>query len=147
MFKAIKIRIYPNQDQEIYISKLLGSCRFLFNNCLAYKIEEYNINKKSVTFGELGKHLTDLKTKEEYLWLKESHSKVLQQTLINLESSYKNFFKNGNGFPKFKSKKDNKQSCRFPNDAIIGLNGNRINIIRPLSNIYFKCFQIYRRKS
>ena len=142
MLKAIKIRIYPNQDQESYISKLLGSCRFLFNNCLAYKIEQYNINKKSITFGELGKYLTELKSIEEYSWLKESHSKVLQQTLINLDVAYKNFFKNGNGFPKFKSKKDNKQSCRFPVDAISKIKGNRINIIKPLSNIHFKCSKL-----
>jgi len=137
--KAIKIKIYPNQEQQIYINRLLGSCRFLYNSCLAYKIEQYHTSKKSINFSELGKYLIELKSKEEYSWLKESHSKVLQQTLINLETSYKNFFKNGNGFPKFKCKKDNKQSCRFPNDAIIGLNGNRINIIKQLKNIHFKC--------
>ena len=52
MLKTIKIRIYPNKEQEIYISKLLGSCRFVYNNILAYKIKEYNENKKSVSFGE-----------------------------------------------------------------------------------------------
>ena len=138
MLKAIKIRIYPNQEQEIYITKLLGSCRFLFNNCLAYKISEYN-QKHSVTFGELGKYLIELKSREEYSWLRESHSKVLQQTLINLDIAYKNFFKNGFGFPNFKSKKDNKQSCRFPLDAISKINGNRINIIKQLKDIHFKC--------
>ena len=139
MVKAIKIRIYPNTNQENYIAKLLGSCRFLYNNCLNYKIEEYNANKKSISFSELGKHLTYLKSLEQYSWLKESHSKVLQQTLINLDIAYKNFFKNGKGFPRFKSKKDNKQSCRFPIDAIGKLKGNRINIIKPLSNILYKC--------
>jgi len=139
MLKAIKIRVYPNLEQQVYISKLLGSCRFLFNNCLAHKIEEFNKNNKSLSFSELGKYLVELKSVEEYKWLKESHSKVLQQTLINLDTAYKNFFKNGNGFPKFKSKKDNKYSCRFPNDAIGKIKGNRINIIKPLSNIHFKC--------
>ena len=137
MLKAIKIRIYPNEEQEIYISKLLGSSRFIYNKLLSYKIEEYNTNKCSVNFAELGKKLTNLKF--EFTWLKESHSKVLQQSLINLEFAYNSFFKNGNGFPKFKSKKNNKQSCRFPSDAIIGLKGNIINIIRPLSGIHFKC--------
>ena len=42
-------------------------------------------------------------------------------------------------FPKYKSKKDNKQSCRFPKDAISGIKGNRINIIKPLKDIHFKC--------
>ena len=70
--------------------------------------------------------------------MKESHSKVLQQTIINLEKAYKGFFINGNGFPKFKSKK-NVQSCRFPSDALSGVNGNRINIIKKLWDIHFKC--------
>ena len=139
MLKAIKIRIYPDTDQITYINKLLGTCRFIYNNCLSYKIKEYNTNKKTIGFKELGLFLTDLKKNESYPWIKESHSKVLQQSLINLEAAYKSFFKNGTGFPKFKSKHNNKQSCRFPSDAIIGLNGNRINIIKQLSNINFDC--------
>ena len=70
--------------------------------------------------------------------MKESHSKVLQQSLINLETAYKNFFKSGSGFPKFKSKHQN-QSCRFPVDAISGVKGNRINIINALKDIHYKC--------
>jgi len=139
MLKAIKIRIYLNNEQKVYISKLLGSCRFVYNNCLAYRIEKYNQEKITIGFAELGKYLTELKKKEEYVWLKDSHSKVLQQTLINLEYAYKSFFKNDMGFPKFKSKKDNKQSCRFPVDAIGGICGNRINIIKTLKDIHYKC--------
>jgi putative transposase len=137
MLKAIKIRLYPNNDQMIYMNKLLGSCRFVYNNILAYKISEYNNNKHSVSFGEAGKYL--IKLKENNKWLKEAHSKVLQQSLINLEQAYKSFFKNSNGFPKFKSRKETKQSCRFPDQAISSINGNRINIIKVLKDIHFKC--------
>ena len=136
MLKAIKIRLYPSDEQIIYINKLLGTSRFVYNQCLNYKISEYELTKKSIGFGELGKKLTSLKT--EFEWIKESHSKVLQQQLINLNEAYKNFFKSGSGFPKFKSKHQ-KQSCRFPLDAISGVNGNRINIINALKDIHFKC--------
>lgn len=139
MLKTIRLQIYPNEEQKTYIAKLLGSCRFIYNNCLAYKIEKYNNEKTSIGFKDLGKYLTELKKNEEYSWLKDSHSKVLQQTLINLEYAYKSFFRNGYGFPKFKSKKNNKQSCRFPVDAIGKIYGNRINIILPLKSIHFKC--------
>jgi putative transposase len=80
-----------------------------------------------------------MKKEKEYEWIKESHSKVLAQSLVNLETAYKSFYKNNHGFPKFKSKKDNKQSCRFPSDAIMGINGNRINLTRILKDIHFKC--------
>ena len=103
MLKSIKIRLYPNEDQIVYISKLLGSSRLVYNKCLEYKIKEYNENKKSVSFGDICKFLVTIKNDNEFL--KKSHSKVLQQTLINLQGAYNNFFKNGQGFPKFKSKK------------------------------------------
>ncbi len=139
MLKAIKIQIYPNETQKSYINNLLGTCRFVYNNCLAYRIDSYNNDKSTIGFTQLGKYLTNLKTKDEFSWIKNSHSKVLQQVLINLDIAYKSFFKNGNGFPNFKSKRDNKQSCRFPIDAIGKIYGNRINIILPLKNIHFKC--------
>jgi putative transposase len=137
MLKGIKIRLYLNEEQEDYVKNLLGTSRFIYNNLLSYKIERYNKEKYNVSFSELGKELVKLKS--EYEWVKNSHSKVLQQSLINLEKAYKSFFKNGNGFPKFKSKHDNKQSCRFPNDAISSIKGNRINIIKKLKDIHFKC--------
>lgn len=136
MLKSIKIRLYPNNEQIIYMNKLFGCSRFIYNKCLDYKINEYKNNGKSTTLKDTGKYLTTIKS--EFEWIKESHSKVLQQSLINLERSYKNFFKNGRGFPKFKSK-HNKQSVRFPKDAIMGFSGNRINIIKDLKNIHFKC--------
>jgi len=134
--KAIKIKLYLSSEQVSYINNLIGCSRFVYNNCLAYKIQKYNEEKISIGFGELGKFLTNLKS--EHAWLKDVHSKVLQQSLINLEYSYKNFFKNGMGFPNFK-KKNQKQSCRFPVDAIMGINGNRINLIRQLKDIHYKC--------
>jgi len=137
MLKAIKVRIYPNSEQEQYIARLMGTCRFVYNNLLAHKIEQYNASKKTVSFGELGKKLVALKG--EFEWIKDSHSKVIQQSLINLEAAYKSFFKNGIGFPRFKSKHDPRQSCRFPVDAIMGIRGNRIDVIRPLSDVLFRC--------
>ncbi len=137
MLKAIKIRIYPDKEQEKYIRNLLGTSRFIYNFMLSYKINEYKDNKKSITYSQTSKKLTEIKN--EYKWMRNVHSKVIQQTLINLNQAYKNFFKSNRGFPKFKSKKDNNQSCRFPKDAISGINGNRINIIKQLSDIHFKC--------
>lgn len=136
MLKAIKVRLYPSDDQVVYLNKLFGCSRFIYNKCLNYKIETYENQKKSTSIKETGKVLTSLK--DEFTWIKESHSKVLQQTLINLESAYKNFFREKRGFPNYKSKHSN-QSVRFPVDAISGIHGNRINIINALKDIHFKC--------
>ena len=137
MLKAIKIRLYPNIEQTNYINNLLGCSRFVYNNILNYRINEYKTNNKSVSFGEQGKKLVQLKS--EFEWLKDVHSKVLRQSLIDLNKAYNSFFKNGSGYPKFKSKHNNKLSCRFPSDAVSSVKGNRINIIKKLSNIHYKC--------
>ncbi len=59
-------------------------------------------------YKETGKMLknTPAQYKNEYTWLKEVDSLALANTQLNLEKTYKNFFRNKSvGFPKFKSKK------------------------------------------
>ena len=157
MLKAIKIRIYLNTVQEEFISKQLGCCRFIYNKLLDYKKIQYEQNKHSVSLSQLGKYLTNLKKQEDYLFLNEVYAKCLNQTMMDLIKAYDNFFKQHNGYPKFKSKKDTKQSCRFPNDVFNRKNyvcnkikGNRITLINQLKNILFKCSrkdEIYLNKN
>ena len=137
MLKAIKIRIYPSAEQVNFIDKQLGCCRFVYNNCLAFRKDSYQNEHISVSSSEAVKHITVLKKDNE--WLKDVHSKVLQQSVRDMNQAYDNFFKLHRGFPKFKSKHDNRQSCRFPKDAFIGVRGNRIDLIKALKDIHFKC--------
>jgi hypothetical protein len=61
--------------------------------------------------------------------------------------SYKNFFVNGSGFPKFKSKHDNKQSCRFPEEAISSNNdysSGKLTLTKSLKNVKFRCSDEYK---
>lgn len=114
MLKAYKYRIYPNKEQEDIINKTIGSCRFVFNHYLAKRRFAYENYKISLNYNS---NANDLKwLKGQYPWLKEVDSISLQQTLKDLDQAYKNFFrrvKQGEGgFPKFKSKKNNKQSFR-----------------------------------
>ena len=137
MLKAIKIRIYPNSEQVIYINKQLGCCRFVYNQCLDYRKTSYENEHKSIGSSDSIKYIVALKDK--YAWLKEVHSKVLQQSVRDMNQAYENFFKLHRGYPKFKAKHDNNQSCRFPKDAFIGVHGNRIDLIKTLKDIHFKC--------
>jgi putative transposase len=75
----------------------------------------YKAEKKTISRFEQDKSLTALK--KELEWLKEADSTALQAVIQNLEFAYQNFFrrvKNGEkpGFPKFKSKRDNKKSYK-----------------------------------
>lgn len=148
MLKAIKIRLYPKKEQIAYINKQFGCCRFVYNQCLAYRKDSYEKESISISSSDSINHIVELKSK--YEWLKEVHSKVLQQSVRNMNQAYDNFYKLHKGYPKFKSKKDNNQSCRFPKDAFIGVRGNRIDLIRALSDIHFKCSrkdEIYLNKN
>ena len=45
MLKAIKVRLYLNNEQVNTINSLLGSYRFVFNQCLDYKKTRYETDK------------------------------------------------------------------------------------------------------
>lgn len=149
MLKTIKVRIYPKGDQRKFIANQLGCCRKVYNMLLDYKKTEYETNNHSVAEKELNKYLTTLKT--ELTYLNNVHSKVLQQSMRDLNQAFDNFFrgiKTGRniGYPEFKSKHDNEQSCRFPSDLFNRkiyvcdkVKGNRITLCKSLQKIHFKC--------
>ena len=137
MLKAIKIRLYPSKEQVVFINKQLGCCRFVYNQCLSYRKASYETYNRSITSTQTINHIVELKN--EFQFLKEVHSKVLQQSVIDLNKSFDNFFKKLSNYPNFKSKKDNRKSCRFPKDAFIGIRGNRIDLIKVLKDIHIKC--------
>ena len=80
MLRAIKIRLYPNKEQELKLNKVLGCYRFVYNQMLALKQQEYNDNKKSLGLTDLSKyfHGTLLKD-EQYSWLKEQKAKSIRK--------------------------------------------------------------------
>jgi len=149
MLRAIKIRLYPNKQQEIYISKLLGCYREVYNLSLNYKMEQYTLSGITANMKSIGNEFHNNWTKnEEFYYLNEHNTKVMKQAIINMLDSYKRFFVNGSGFPKFKSKHDNRQSCRFPSEAISKRNdycSNRLTLISQLKDVKFKCSDEYKK--
>jgi putative transposase len=133
MLRAYKYRIYPNKKQQELINKTIGCCRFVYNYYLNKKIELYKTEQKSIDYNACANDLKNLKN--QYEWLKEVDSISLQQTLKDLDTAYQNFFrriKNGEkqvGFPKFKTKKNPKQSYRTQNvNNNIEIKGNKIKL-------------------
>lgn len=119
MIRAVKIRLYPTAHQTTQINKLLECNRVVYNKTLDRKIKQYkehNITENRTTLSYWFHH--ELLTNPEFVYLKEQNKKVLQQAIMDMLTAYKYFFEQHTGYPKFKSKHDNKQSCRFPIDAI-----------------------------
>lgn len=125
VIKGYKYRIYPNEEQKVQINKTFGCCRFVYNHFLAMRIELYKTKQKSMSKTECNNYCNQ-KLKKEYPWLKEVDKFALTNSIYNLDNAYQNFFreiKKGNanqGFPKFKSKKNNHKSYRtnFTNNNI-----------------------------
>lgn len=131
MLKACKIRLYPNKQQKQIISSQIGGNRYIYNRMLALKIyayKKFGINLKNF---DLTKHATKLRNRTKTSWLKEVDSQSLQQSIANMDTAYKNFFrrvKNGGavGFPKFKSKHHSKQSFQYPQRVKLNDDMNKI---------------------
>ena len=141
-----KIRLYPNVTQATQINKLLGCYRVVYNQCLNRKIKSYEENKISENQTTLGHFIHhELLKDDNFLWLREQNTKVLKQALIDMLNAYKNFFEKHTGYPKFKSKKDNKQSCRFELGAISKKNiytDYKLSLAN-IKNVKFRCSKKY----
>ena len=146
MLRAIKIRLYPTASQTTQINKLLGSCRVVYNKALDRKInqyKQYNISENRTTLSHWFHH--ELLNNPDFEYLKEQNTKVLKQPIMDMITAFDRFFKLHTGYPKFKSKHNNKQSCRFPIDAISKRNdytSYKLSLAN-IKNIKFSCNKKY----
>ena len=123
--KAYKFRIYPNKEQQEKIIRNFGCSRFVYNFFLDLRINLYDDEKKSLSYKDCSKLLTGLK--DDFPWLRDADSTCLQTSLRDLDTAYKNFFRDKSiGFPKFKSKR-HRQSYRMVNNHdSVRIEGNRV---------------------
>ena len=111
MNRAYKYRIYPNEEQKALMEKTFGCVRFIYNKMLQDRIAIYEKYKNDKELLQKQKYPLPASYKEKYPWLKEVDSLALANAQMNLQSAYRNFFKNNHfKFPKFKSKHNNKNS-------------------------------------
>ena len=109
MKKTFQFRIYPNKNQEVKLNRTLSTCRHLYNNALAERKRQSELNELMRDFGifpwgkpewinyyDQADELTETKTPYQ----KEVFSQVLQNVLKRVDRSFKNFY-NGFGYPRF----------------------------------------------
>ena len=135
MLKAYKYRIYPTEEQKVYLNKTFDCARFIYNQMLGDRIKSYQENKDKDI--KAIKYPTPAQYKKKYEWLKEVDSLALANAQMNLDKAYKNFFRDKSvGFPKFKSKKTNRFSYTTNNqNGTIRIEGNYIKIPKLKSKI------------
>jgi putative transposase len=114
MLKVVKVRLYPNSQQEEALSQSFGNCRWLWNYCLNLMNETYKETGKGLSGYQIKKQMPQLKG--EYEWLKLTYSQCLQSVCLNLGVAFNNFFERRTGYPSFKSK-HGKQSIQYPQNV------------------------------
>ena len=136
--KAYKYRIYPTEEQKIFINKTFGCVRLVYNLMLNDRIKAYEESKGNPD--KKLKYPTPAKYKKEYEFLKEVDSLALANAKMNLDKAYKNFFRDKTiGFPRFKSKKNPVQSYTTNNqNGTVNIVGKHIKIPKLKSLIKIK---------
>ncbi len=117
--KALKVRIYPSEEQKVILNKTFGCCRVVYNERLAEHINYSDTYKDSLSKPKFKGTLPKELREKKYPWLGEDTiAEALIQSQRNCEQAYSNFFKSRKGQrkgrkvgrPKYKSKKSHKDS-------------------------------------
>ena len=128
MNKALKVRLYPSESQEQLLLQTFGCCRLVFNAHLQERNEFYinkilplkNTNASQNEINDKYKEFKYSDLKAQFPFLHEVSSQALCQSVRDCDAAFINFFKSAKGkiagerrgFPKFKSRKDSRQSYR-----------------------------------
>lgn len=128
MIKAYKYRLRPNGEQRIFFEKSFDCARYVYNWALSKRIEAYQQRKERLSCVDLCKMLTNLKKEEDKLWLNEVSAECLQQSIRNMDSAFTHFFREKKGFPKYKSKKNDRKSYKAILNVHIDFETSRIKL-------------------
>lgn len=131
-----KFRLYPTDEQKVFLSKVFGCCRLVYNHFLNDKQTQYKETKSSDNYNTQQAKLTQLRKTEEYGFLNEMPLQVLQASLRNMHTAFDRFYKHKGGYPNYKSKRD-KQSFKISQPKTFHIKDNKLHIPKLKSGI--KC--------
>ncbi len=132
--KSYKFRLYPNKTQQGLLRQFFGAKRFVWNACLSWRTGWYQAYGESVNGIDYSRIVTRLKKHTHYAWLKAVPASILQQGLRDQDKAFQRFFKEGAGYPKFKSR-HHQQSIRFTLDQRTIMNNYRAGTLLKLTGL------------
>ncbi len=112
--KVYRFRMEPNTAQRQALMRLAATRRFVWNWALDRRKAYHAEHGKTIPAAILSAELTALKQQPGMAWLKEADSQALQQTLVDLDRAFRNFFEKRARFPRFKSRKRDTPRFRIP---------------------------------
>jgi putative transposase len=114
--QAVKVRLYPTDEQKQMLAQHFGCARWWWNYGLNQCIETYKATGFGLSQSGLNSMLPALKKDKETEWLGECYSQVLQSVSLNLSRAYQNFFEGRAKYPRFKSYR-HRQSIQYPQNV------------------------------
>lgn len=112
MFLSHKIEIKPNSATKKLFESYFGYSRFCFNKSLEIWNRMYDSGEKP-NKRLVRNELVSYKKTEDFAWMKEYNSYVLKTAVEDLDAGFQKFFKKISFKPKFKSRKQSKDSFRI----------------------------------
>lgn len=125
MHRSYRFRLYPTPSQTPLLEKHFGCVRWVYNWGLQMKTEHYQTTGKALSVFDLNALLPDLKRTADTCWLKEVNAQSLQCALRNLDTAFTRFFREKEGYPKFKARR-NYASFQAPQRVVIDWGAQRI---------------------
>lgn len=107
--RAIKYRIHPSEEQMTQLLQTFGCVRKVFNAAIELQEGLYAAKMGSMSKMDLNNHVNRV-MKEDAPYLKEVDKFALTNAVYHVAAGYKNFFEGRAKHPRFKSRKDSKQS-------------------------------------
>lgn len=131
MIRNYRFRLKPTKTQIQTFEEWMESLRLLYNFGLRDRRDAFQMGE-SINYNHQCHQLLNLKQK--FSRYREVHSQVLQQTLMQLDGAFKNFFEKRCKYPKFKSKHSRPSIC-FPQS--VRIEGNRLRLPK-IGTVRFK---------
>ena len=127
--KAFKFRLKVSTETNQKLANYAGGCRFVWNKALALNLDRLNKKQPILRYDALDFWSKLWKQSDEYGFLKDLPSQVLQQKLMDLDKAFKDAFDKNQPFkriPVFKRKGQSVDSIRYPQGFKIDQQANKV---------------------
>ncbi|MGV9264192.1 RNA-guided endonuclease InsQ/TnpB family protein [Kitasatospora sp. NPDC003701] len=132
-------RVCPTVGQRQALARTFGCARVVYNDALAPRKAAWKADRSRIPTGAPAKSvITDAKKTDARSWLGSVSVDALQSSIRDLDTAYRNFFDSLSGkragrpvgLPRFKSRKDNRQSLRFSRNGFRIRGNGKLNLAK-----------------
>ncbi|WP_439656388.1 RNA-guided endonuclease InsQ/TnpB family protein [Lentzea sp. HUAS TT2] len=138
MLARYRYRIEPTVVQRGMLARTFGSARVVFNDAIRCREDARAAGERILPTEVQRRVITAAKATEQRAWLSEVASVALVQSVQDAHRAYRNFFDSLSGKhrgrrvgkPRFKSRKDNRQSFRLTRNGFCLRPGGRLYLAK-----------------